>query len=118
MWHGYVPDLGPGQLYGYRVHGPHAPDRGLRFNPVKLLYRRTVSALGRVVRLTRRGISGQRRGMKTMNAGRREDPMNVDRSRLRFMAEGMAFAATLAIGRQVGAQAGPSGKITVYKAPT
>jgi len=37
VWHGYVPDLGPGQLYGYRVHGPHAPDRGLRFNPAKLL---------------------------------------------------------------------------------
>ena len=35
--HGYVPDLGPGQLYGYRIHGPHAPDRGLRFNPAKLL---------------------------------------------------------------------------------
>ncbi len=37
VWHGYVPTLGPGQLYGYRVHGPHAPDRGLRFNPAKLL---------------------------------------------------------------------------------
>ncbi len=37
VWHGYIPDLGPGQLYGYRVHGPHAPDRGLRFNPAKLL---------------------------------------------------------------------------------
>jgi glycogen operon protein len=37
VWHGYVPDLGPGQLYGYRVHGPHAPDQGLRFNPAKLL---------------------------------------------------------------------------------
>jgi isoamylase len=37
VWHGYVPDLGPGQLYGYRVHGPHAPDRGLRFSPAKLL---------------------------------------------------------------------------------
>jgi glycogen operon protein len=37
VWHGYVPDLRPGQLYGYRVHGPYAPDRGLRFNPAKLL---------------------------------------------------------------------------------
>ena len=37
VWHGYIPRLGPGQLYGYRVHGPHAPDRGLRFNPAKLL---------------------------------------------------------------------------------
>jgi isoamylase len=37
MWHGYVPGLGPGQLYGYRVHGPYAPREGDRFNPAKLL---------------------------------------------------------------------------------
>lgn len=44
--------------------------------------------------------------------------MSVDRSRLRFMAEGMAFAVTLAVGRGVSAQARPNGKITVYKEPT
>jgi glycogen operon protein len=37
VWHGYVPGLGPGQLYGYRVHGPYDPAGGLRFNPAKLL---------------------------------------------------------------------------------
>jgi isoamylase len=37
VWHGYVPDIGPGQLYGYRVHGPYAPRDGHRFNPNKLL---------------------------------------------------------------------------------
>jgi glycogen operon protein len=36
-WHCYLPGLGPGQLYGYRVHGPYEPERGLRFNPAKLL---------------------------------------------------------------------------------
>ncbi|HWO11320.1 MAG TPA: pentapeptide repeat-containing protein, partial [Polyangiaceae bacterium] len=36
-WHVYVPHLTPGQLYGYRVYGPYAPERGLRFNPHKLL---------------------------------------------------------------------------------
>ncbi|HET7728703.1 MAG TPA: alpha-amylase family glycosyl hydrolase, partial [Usitatibacter sp.] len=36
-WHGYVPDIGPGQAYGYRVHGPYAPEEGHRFNPNKLL---------------------------------------------------------------------------------
>jgi isoamylase len=36
-WHGYVPGIGPGQRYGYRVHGPWDPDRGLRCNPAKLL---------------------------------------------------------------------------------
>jgi isoamylase len=37
VWHGYVPGLAPGQLYGYRVHGPYAPEVGHRFNPAKLL---------------------------------------------------------------------------------
>jgi len=37
VWHGYFADVTPGQLYGYRVHGPYAPERGLRFNPHKLL---------------------------------------------------------------------------------
>jgi isoamylase len=37
VWHAYLPGLGPGQLYGYRVHGPYEPESGLRFNPAKLL---------------------------------------------------------------------------------
>ena len=37
VWHGYMPDVRPGQLYGYRVHGPYDPKRGHRFNPHKLL---------------------------------------------------------------------------------
>ena len=36
-WHGYVPDVGPGQRYGYRVHGPWDPAAGQRCNPYKLL---------------------------------------------------------------------------------
>ena len=36
-WHGYVPDVGPGQRYGYRVHGPWDPDNGQWYNPAKLL---------------------------------------------------------------------------------
>ena len=36
-WHGYLPGIGPGQRYAYRVHGPWAPQRGHRFNPHKLL---------------------------------------------------------------------------------
>jgi len=36
-WHAYLPDVGPGQCYGYRVHGPYAPAEGHRFNPAKLL---------------------------------------------------------------------------------
>ncbi len=37
IWHGFVPNLPSGQLYGYRVHGPYAPEEGHRFNPNKLL---------------------------------------------------------------------------------
>jgi isoamylase len=37
VWHCFVPGTGPGQRYGYRVHGPHDPDGGLRCNPAKLL---------------------------------------------------------------------------------
>jgi isoamylase len=37
VWHGYIPTLKPGQLYGYRVHGPFDPAQGQRFNPAKLV---------------------------------------------------------------------------------
>ena len=37
IWHGYLPDVQPGQRYGYRVHGPYDPARGHRCNPAKLL---------------------------------------------------------------------------------
>ena len=36
-WHGSLPDIPAGQLYGYRVHGPYRPDQGDRCNPAKLL---------------------------------------------------------------------------------
>lgn len=37
VWHAYLPDVRPGQLYGYRVYGPYDPPNGYRFNPAKLL---------------------------------------------------------------------------------
>ena len=37
IWHGYLPDVDPGTIYGYRVHGPYEPEQGHRFNPNKLL---------------------------------------------------------------------------------
>jgi len=48
IWHCYLPDARPGQLYGYRVHGPYEPERGHRFNPHKLLmdpYAKAISGL-------------------------------------------------------------------------
>jgi len=37
VWHGFVPGIGPGQAYGFRVGGPFDPGHGLRYNPAKLL---------------------------------------------------------------------------------
>jgi glycogen operon protein len=47
VWHGYFPDMRPGQLYGFRVHGPYEPEKGLRFNPHKLLLDPYAKAIGR-----------------------------------------------------------------------
>jgi glycogen operon protein len=46
VWHGYLPDVRPLQLYGYRVHGPYAPREGHRFNPHKLLIDPYARAIG------------------------------------------------------------------------
>ncbi len=50
IWHGYVPDVRPGQLYGYRIHGPWDPLHGDRFNPHKLVLDPYAKAIGRQVR--------------------------------------------------------------------
>jgi isoamylase len=50
VWHGYLPDARPGQLYGYRVHGPYDPDAGHRFNPNKVVLDPYAKSIGRQVR--------------------------------------------------------------------
>jgi len=50
VWHIYLPGIGPGQLYGYRVHGTYAPNEGLRFNANKLLLDPYAKAIGRELR--------------------------------------------------------------------
>ncbi len=50
VWHGYVPDLIPGQLYGYRVYGPWDPEAGHRFNPNKVVFDPYAKAVGRPLR--------------------------------------------------------------------
>lgn len=47
VWHCNAPGLRPGQLYGYRVHGPYRPDRGQRFNHNKVLLDPYAKAIGR-----------------------------------------------------------------------
>ncbi len=50
VWHAYLPEVRPGQLYGYRVHGPYEPQQGHRFNPNKLLLDPYARAIGRDVK--------------------------------------------------------------------
>lgn len=50
VWHGHLPDVRPGQLYGYRVHGPYDPAKGHRFNPHKVLLDPYAKAIGRDIR--------------------------------------------------------------------
>ncbi len=52
VWHGFLSDVRPGQLYGYRVYGPYDPANGHRFNPNKVLLDPYVKAIGRNVHLT------------------------------------------------------------------
>ncbi len=50
VWHIYLPHIKPGQLYGYRVGGPHEPEQGMRFNPNKVLLDPYARAIGREAR--------------------------------------------------------------------
>ena len=52
-WHGYVPDIRPGQRYGFRVHGPWDPEQGHWCNPNKLLLDPYAKALDGAVGLER-----------------------------------------------------------------
>ena len=50
VWHAYLPEVLPGQLYGYRVHGPYEPSQGHRFNPHKILLDPYAKSIGRDLR--------------------------------------------------------------------
>ena len=52
VWHAYLPDVRPGQLYGYRVHGPYDPSHGHRFNANKIMLDPYAKSIGRDVRWT------------------------------------------------------------------
>ena len=62
VWHGYLPAIGPGQRYGYRVHGPYDPRRGAAL--------RAVEAAARPVRQGRRGRRDLERGAVRLPVGR------------------------------------------------
>jgi len=50
VWHGFMPDIRPNQLYGYRIHGPYDPANGHRFNPNKVVMDPYAMAIARTVR--------------------------------------------------------------------
>lgn len=50
VWHGYLSDIRPGQLYGYRVSGPYDPSAGHRFNPAKVVLDPYAKRIGRTLR--------------------------------------------------------------------
>ena len=50
VWHGYLPDARPGQMYGYRVRGPYDPRSGHRFNPAKVVLDPYARQIGRTLR--------------------------------------------------------------------
>jgi isoamylase len=55
-WHAYLPGVGPGQRYGYRVHGPYDPLTGHRFNPAKLLIDPNAKSIEGKVRWNRANV--------------------------------------------------------------
>jgi isoamylase len=72
VFHGYVPGLLPGQLYGYRVHGPWEPASGHRFNPNKLLIDPYAEALSGRLRW-HDALYGHRRGLQREDVLDRRD---------------------------------------------
>src|SRR6202007_3188296 len=50
VWHGFLPDARPNQLYGYRVYGPYEPQAGHRFNPNKVVMDPYAKAVARSIR--------------------------------------------------------------------
>ncbi len=71
VWHGYLPGIGPGQLYGLRVHGPWEPHVGHRFNPAKVLLDPYARAIGRPLH-THRSLAG------SAGRGAEEVPSEID----------------------------------------
>jgi glycogen operon protein len=50
VWHAYLPDVRPNQIYGYRVHGPYEPGAGHRFNPNKIVMDPYAKSVARTIR--------------------------------------------------------------------
>ena len=78
VWHAFLPVIGPGQRYGYRVHGPWDPSRGLRYNAKKLLLDPYATA-----------VDGMTDGSQAVYGHRFDDPDQAD--------DGLLSSSTLAL---------------------
>ncbi|HSI61966.1 MAG TPA: glycogen debranching protein GlgX [Candidatus Saccharimonadia bacterium] len=67
VWHGFVPDIKPGQKYGFRVHGPYEPEHGHRFNPNKVLIDPYGRGMGRVLTKWSPELFGYTTGHESMD---------------------------------------------------
>ena len=91
-WHCYLPLVGPGQRYGYRVHGPYAPAEGHRFNPCKLLldpYAKSIEGpirfdAGNVLPYVPTGDAGRRPRARRRGRRRGDPEVRRDRPALRL----------------------------------
>ena len=102
-WHGYLSGIGPGQRYGYRVHGPWAPEQGHRFNPAKLLIDPYAKSIEGPILWNRASTlpyvpDGRRRRPRQRRRGRRGGDPEVGRDR-RLVRLGGRRAARAPVAR-------------------
>ncbi len=87
VWHVYLPEARPGDLYGYRVYGPYEPEQGLRFNPAKLLLDPYAKAITGHIQCDHDQLFGYTVGHEATDlscddAGQRHFPAEMRRGRL------------------------------------
>ncbi len=80
VWHAYLPDVRPGQLYGFRVHGAYAPALGHRFNPAKLLIDPYARAISGTIGWSEAQLGYASTAASTAPPGERELLLNPDDS--------------------------------------
>ncbi len=107
VWHCYVPGLQPGQLYGYRVHGPWDPRRGLRFNPAKLLidpYAKAISV----------GLIGTSLSTPIVSAARTPTSISTVATALQACPRAL-WSAPTSIGSTTGRRVSPLSDSVIYE---
>jgi glycogen operon protein len=125
VWTIYLPDVRPGQLYGYRVHGPYAPEQGHRFNPHKLLIDPYAKAITGSIRPSRDALRlrARRSRPRTSRSTRRQRRRDAEGRRRRERVHvGRRSPSAHAVephghlrGAREGAHAAPSGRTAALR---